>query len=184
MPESARAQTVPAAASSTSPRVVLAQRQPVPRRLLPRLTTSPTSTATSTFSGKGYLNAYYNGHKDGCLISAGTWYTTGSCATYTATASGRHSTPRFIQVLFGWLTRSPLGSGFTLSSSKGSCGIVSGAFTCGSGVSATVFNAVSGKLAYNGASTFYASAVPTGSAQATVYTSSKTYSVSFQWQAI
>ncbi|KAI0424550.1 ribonuclease T2-like protein [Xylaria sp. FL1042] len=124
---------------------------------------SPTSTPTGTFSGSGYLNAYYNGNEDGCLISAGTWYTTGTCATYTATASG---------------------SGFTLKSSKGNCGVVSAAFTCGSGVSATVFNAASGKLAYNGASTFYASVVPTGTTQATIYTSSKTYSVSFEWQAV
>ncbi|KAI0456512.1 ribonuclease T2-like protein [Xylaria acuta] len=128
-----------------------------------KTTTSPTSTATGAFSGKGYLNAYYNGNEDGCLITAGTWYTTGTCATFTATASG---------------------SGFTLTSSKGNCGVVSGAFTCGSGVSATMFNAVSGKLAYNGASTFYSSVVPTGSTQATVYTSSKSYSVTFQWQAV
>ncbi|KAI0555600.1 ribonuclease T2-like protein [Xylaria curta] len=124
--------------------------------------TSPTSTATGTFSGKGYLNAYYNGNQDGCLIAAGTWYTTGTCATYTAT---------------------PSGSGFTLTSSKGNCGVVSGTFTCASGVSATVFNAVSGKLAYNGASTFYTNVVPTGSTQATVSTSSNTYSVTFQWQS-
>ncbi|KAI0184539.1 ribonuclease T2-like protein [Xylaria flabelliformis] len=124
--------------------------------------TSPTSTATGTFSGKGYLNAYYNGNQDGCLIAAGTWYTTGTCATYTAT---------------------PSGSGFTLTSSKGNCGVVSGSFTCASGVSATVFNAVSGKLAYNGASTFYSNVVPTGSTQATVSTSSNTYSVTFQWQS-
>ncbi|KAI1145856.1 ribonuclease T2-like protein [Nemania diffusa] len=128
-----------------------------------KTTTSATSTATGSFSGSGYLNAYYNGAVDGCLISAGTWYTTGTCATYTASASG---------------------SGFTLSSSKGTCGVVSGALTCGSGVSATVFTAVSGKLAYNGASTFYASVVPTGSTQATVYTASKTYSVTFQWQSV
>ncbi|KAI0798902.1 ribonuclease-like protein T2 [Xylaria sp. FL0064] len=124
---------------------------------------SPTSTPTGSFSGSGYLNAYYNGNEDGCLISAGTWYTTGTCATYTATASG---------------------SGFTLKSSKGNCGVVSGAFTCGSGVSATVFSASSEKLAYNGAFTFYASVVPTGSTQATIYTSSKSYSVSFQWQSV
>ncbi|KAI1194695.1 ribonuclease T2-like protein [Nemania serpens] len=127
-----------------------------------KTTTSATSTATGTFSGQGYLNAYYSGSQDGCLISAGTWYTTGTCATYTA---------------------SPSGSGFTLSSSKGSCGVVSGAFSCGSGVSTTVFNAVGGKLAYNGASTFYSTVVPSGSTQATVYTASKTYAVTFQWQA-
>lgn len=32
-----------------------------------------------------------------------------------------------------------LGSGFTLKSSKGSCGISNSAFTCGSGVTGTVF---------------------------------------------
>ncbi|TGJ87193.1 hypothetical protein E0Z10_g1606 [Xylaria hypoxylon] len=126
-------------------------------------TSTSTKTATGSFSGTGYLNAYYSGSADGCLITAGTWYTTGTCATYTATASG---------------------SGFTLSSSKGSCGVVSGAFTCASGVSATVFTAVGGKLAYGGATTFYASVVPTGSTQATVYTASNTYSVTFQWQAV
>ncbi|TRX90107.1 hypothetical protein FHL15_009026 [Xylaria flabelliformis] len=127
-----------------------------------KTSTTTTKTATGTFSGKGYLNAYYNGNQDGCLIAAGTWYTTGTCATYTAT---------------------PSGSGFTLTSSKGNCGVVSGTFTCASGVSATVFNAVSGKLAYNGASTFYSNVVPTGSTQATVSTSSNTYSVTFQWQS-
>ncbi|KAH8898934.1 ribonuclease T2 [Thozetella sp. PMI_491] len=130
----------------------------------PTTTSSGSSpTGTGTFSGSGYLNAYYSGSQDGCLISAGTWYTTGTCATYTATASG---------------------SGFTLTSSKGNCGIVSGAFSCGSGVTATVFTASGGKLAYSGQTTFYATVVPTGSTQATVYTASKTYSVSFQWQAV
>jgi len=71
-------------------------------------TSSPTSTPTGgsgTFSGsgtldvqhtsnhlltlKGYLNAYTNGSQVGCLISSGTWYTSGTCATYTAKASGR-----------------------------------------------------------------------------------------------
>ncbi|KAF2972757.1 hypothetical protein GQX73_g782 [Xylaria multiplex] len=150
------------AASNTCQRAGARPRLALRLRAL-RLTTSPTSTATGTFSGKGYLNAYYNGNSDGCLITAGTWYTTGTCATYTATASG---------------------SGFTLASSKGNCGVVSGAFTCASGVSATVFTAVGGKLAYNGATTFYSTVVPTGSTQATVYTSSKTYSVTFQWQAV
>ncbi|CZR56972.1 related to ribonucleases [Phialocephala subalpina] len=128
-------------------------------------TTTATSTPTGTgsFSGSGYLNAYTGGSQDGCLISAGTWYTTGTCATYTATASG---------------------SGFTLKSSKGSCGISSDTFTCASGVTATVFTASNGLLAYNGATTFYATAVPSGSTQATVYTSSQSVSVEFQWQSV
>ncbi|TAQ89577.1 hypothetical protein B7494_g2080 [Chlorociboria aeruginascens] len=83
-----------------------------------RTTTSGTSSPTGTFSGSGYLNAITSGSQDGCLISAGTWYTTGTCATYTA---------------------SPSGSGFTLKSSKGSCGISNSEFTCASGVSATIF---------------------------------------------
>jgi len=88
------------------------------------------------------------------------WYASGTCATITATASG---------------------SGFTLKSSKGNCGIVSSSFTCASGVTATVFTASGGKLAYNGATTFYAAAVPAGSTQQAVYTNSKAVSVTFQW---
>ncbi|KAH8655903.1 ribonuclease T2 [Xylariales sp. PMI_506] len=126
-------------------------------------TSAPNPTGTGTFSGSGYINAYYGGQQDGCLISAGTWYTTGTCATYTATASG---------------------SGFTLKTSKGNCGVVSGVFSCASGVTATVFTASGGKLAYGGSTSFYSSVVPTGSTQATVYTTAKTYSVSFEWQAV
>ncbi|KAE8444070.1 hypothetical protein EG329_000938 [Mollisiaceae sp. DMI_Dod_QoI] len=129
--------------------------------------TGPTSTPTGgsgSFSGSGYLNAYTSGSQTGCLISAGTWYTSGTCATYTATASG---------------------SGFTLKSSKGNCGISSSnTFTCASGVTATVFTASGGMLAYNGATTFYATAVPSGSTQATVYTASKSVSVTFKWQSV
>lgn len=52
-------------------------------------TTSSASTATgSSVSGAGYWYAYYDGDEDGCLISAGTWYTSGTCATYHATSSG------------------------------------------------------------------------------------------------
>ncbi|KAF1988375.1 ribonuclease M [Aulographum hederae CBS 113979] len=133
-------------------------------------TTMTTSTKTTTsapggtgapFSGKGYLNAVSG---TGCLISAGTWYSSGTCATFTAASSG---------------------SGFTLSSSKGKCGIVSGAFTCASSVStATVFTSSGGNLASSGATTFYANAVPAGSTQQTVYTASHAQSVQFSWQSI
>lgn len=55
-------------------------------------TTSSAATATgSSVSGEGYWYAYYDGAEDGCLISGGTWYTTGTCATYHATASGMSS---------------------------------------------------------------------------------------------
>ncbi|KAH8599738.1 ribonuclease T2-like protein [Bisporella sp. PMI_857] len=128
-------------------------------------TTAPTSTPTSGtgFSGSGYLNGYVGTTQTGCLISAGTWYSTGTCATYTATASG---------------------SGFTLKSSKGNCAISSGTFSCASGLTATVFTASGGKLAYNGATTFYAAAIPSGTTQQTVYTTSNSVSVAFQWQSV
>jgi ribonuclease T2 len=65
---------------------------------------APTTTTTSSgssptggsgsFSGSGYLNAITSAGQNGCLISAGTWYTTGTCATYTATASGEEFIPK------------------------------------------------------------------------------------------
>lgn len=85
----------------------------------------------------GFLNAFTGGSQTGCLISAGKWYTTGTCATYTATPSGKFMVEEF--AAWGKLTPHFQGSGFTLKSSKGSCGISNSAFTCGSGVTATVF---------------------------------------------
>ncbi|KAG0648795.1 Ribonuclease T2 [Hyphodiscus hymeniophilus] len=112
---------------------------------------SPTPTTTTTgggssptgsggsFSGSGYLNAVTSGSQKGCLISAGTWYTSGTCATYTATVSG---------------------------------------------VTATVFTASNGFLSYGGKTTFYAAGVPSGSTQQAVSTTSKSVSVSFEWQSV
>src|SRR5690625_4117478 len=62
---------------------------------------SPTSTGgNGEFSGSGNLEVTADGSKNGCLISNGAWYSSGTCATYTA---------------------SPSGSGFTLTSSAGPC---------------------------------------------------------------
>ncbi|EHL02874.1 putative Ribonuclease T2-like protein [Glarea lozoyensis 74030] len=64
----------------------------LPKYLPPSTTTTsspPGPTATGApYAGKGFLQATTGGAQKGCLISAGTWYTTGTCATYTATASG------------------------------------------------------------------------------------------------
>lgn len=101
----------------------------------PTSSSSPGSTPTGgSFSGSGYLNGVSGGSQTGCLISAGTWYSSGTCATYTATPSGK----KYESFLGTWLMIFE-GSGFTLKSSKGSCGISSSKFTCGSGVTATVF---------------------------------------------
>ena len=54
-----------------------------------RTTSTSASTGTSiAFSGKGYLNVITSGSQKGCIIGAGTWYTSGTCATFTATPSG------------------------------------------------------------------------------------------------
>lgn len=126
--------------------------------------TSSAATATGTgVSGSGYWNAQYNGKADGCLISSGTWYVGGTCATYKTTATS---------------------NGFTMTSSKGNCGVVNGVISCGSGVALSTFTAAGGLLAYNGQTQFYASAVPSGSTQASVYVASQSYSVTFQWQSV
>lgn len=127
---------------------------------------APTSTSTGSFSGSGYLNVVSGGSQQGCIISKGTWYTTGTCATFKATSSGFE---------------------FTLSSSKGNCAIVSGALSCASTVSAgTAFSADGETLVYNGAETFYANGVPSGSTQNTVYTSSSGHAteLTLEWQSL
>lgn len=129
-------------------------------------TTSGGSAPTSsggTFSGKGFLNVVASGSQNGCIISAGTWYTSGTCATFTASRSE---------------------DGFTLSSSKGNCGVVNGAFTCGSSVgSATTFSADGNSLVHQGSSAWSADGVASGRKQVTVYAGNE-YStdIEIQWQ--
>ncbi len=91
----------------------------------PTMTTTTTTAPTGTtapgtpFSGKGYLQVTEGGANNGCIISGGTWYIGGTCATFTATASG---------------------TGFTLTSSKGNCAVQSTNLVCSSSVTtATVF---------------------------------------------
>ncbi|PMD61182.1 ribonuclease M, partial [Hyaloscypha bicolor E] len=125
----------------------------VPKYLPAPTSTSTSSGATSTstgtpYLGKGFLQAYTGGANKGCLISAGTWYTTGTCATYTAATSG---------------------SGFTLTSSKGPCDIIAGAFSCAAGNTAGIFSSIDGSLAYGASNTFYAAAIPAGSVQQKVF---------------
>ncbi|CAG8972130.1 hypothetical protein HYALB_00008135 [Hymenoscyphus albidus] len=127
----------------------------------------PTSTA-APYTGRGFLQAYTGGTNKGCLISAGTWYTTGTCAGYTAAASG---------------------DGFTLTSSKGPCAMIANSFSCAvTNTAGEVFTNLNGSLAYAASSTFYAAAIPTGSVQQKIYTQGNTTSnaveVSFVWQGI
>ncbi|KAF2025522.1 ribonuclease T2 [Setomelanomma holmii] len=127
-------------------------------------TPTATSSPGTPFDGKGNLNVIVNGSKNGCIIGAGTWYTTGTCATFTATSAG---------------------SGFTLTSSKGKCGIVGGALTCGSSVTtATSFTSASGNLAAGGNQNWSADTVASGSTQQTVYAGGDHKSTFvIQWQS-
>jgi ribonuclease T2 len=126
---------------------------------------SPTSAPGTPFSGKGNLNVVINGATKGCIISGGTWYTTGTCATFTATS---------------------VSGGFTLSSSKGKCAIVGGALSCASSVtSATGFTSISGNLAAGGNQMWSADAVASGSTQQTVYAGgdhANTFTI--KWQGV
>ncbi|KAF1946621.1 ribonuclease T2 [Clathrospora elynae] len=130
---------------------------------------SPAPTSTSApgtpFSGRGFLNVAVNGANKGCIIGKGAWYTTGTCATFTATSAS---------------------SGFTLSSSKGNCGIVAGALSCDASVtSGTGFTSVNGNLAAGGNANWSADKVASGSTQQTVYAGgdhSQTFTIS--WQSV
>ncbi|KAH8724625.1 ribonuclease T2-like protein [Phaeosphaeriaceae sp. PMI808] len=123
----------------------------------------PTAAPGTPFSGRGFLNVVVDGGKKGCIIGKGTWYSTGTCATFTATS---------------------LDDGFTLSSSKGKCGIVGGALTCDEGVTAaTGFSSVNGNLAAGGNQNWSADKVAAGSVQEVVYAGGdhkQTFSI--QWQ--
>ena len=126
---------------------------------------TPTTAPGTPFSGKGTLQVSTDGKATGCIISGGTWYTTGTCAGFTAAASG------------------PSG-GFTLTSSKGKCGIVNGDLSCGAGVTAGVFGSSGADvLSYGGSANFYAAAVPSGSAQETVTTAVGKTEISITWQS-
>ncbi|KAK4050834.1 Ribonuclease T2 precursor (RNase T2) [Microbotryomycetes sp. JL201] len=132
-------------------------------KYLPKGSASPTTTTSATGStGTSGSSSNVNvinssGTKQGCLISTGKWMVGATCAGYTSRASG---------------------SGFTLTTSKGPCAIVSGTFTCASGQTATVFTKdSSGNVLHSGGNTFYADSAPSGTTQNSVYTSSSNVSI-------
>ena len=139
-------------------------------KYLPKSGTSVGSTPTSS----GTISVLVSGTKTGGLLSYGTW-STQTPGTMNVTASG---------------------SGFTLTSRRGECGIISDKLTCGSGVTASVFTLVSRDcyhlfritqllilifqtisgsnrlLTYMGSTAFTADSTPRGSSQVALYTGS------------
>ncbi|OWP03586.1 ribonuclease T [Marssonina coronariae] len=140
----------------------------VPKNLPATSTPTPSGAAPAPtrtpYSGEGFLQAYTGGVNKGCLIAAGTWYTTGTCATYTA-------------------AKNDFGAGFTLKTNDGPCDVVDGIFSCSIGNPAGTFTSVDGSLAYEGSAVFYAAAVPTRTKQLDVSTSVDNVEVSFVWEA-
>ncbi|KAF5368614.1 hypothetical protein D9758_002208 [Tetrapyrgos nigripes] len=116
----------------------------------------PTNTGTpGSLPSKATIHAITStGSTTGGLLSLGTW-STQTLATYTL--SGTESS-------------------LTLTSSKGKCGVSSGKFACGSGVTSTTFEAVSsgGKLLLSsgGSTDFSSEGVPSGSTVFDVFTDS------------
>lgn len=107
-----------------------------------KTTTSPGSEPTEPsdpiepglpFKGRGSLMVSTLNQGRGCIISYGTWYTSGSCATFHAekksggylfiAAALAHSNRKLMRLFPEYE--------FTLKSSKGYCGFYKGALTCG-----------------------------------------------------
>ncbi|KAF8167381.1 ribonuclease T2 [Crassisporium funariophilum] len=109
---------------------------------------------TGGLPSKATIHAIQSGSTVGGLLSLGTW-STQTLATYTITGSA---------------------TSFTMTSSKGNCGVSGGTFACGSGVSLSTFSAVtSGSnllLASGGSTAFSSDGVPSGSTVFSVFTGS------------
>lgn len=152
----------------------------------PTTTTTATAAPTSTlppFTAKGFLDVIptnSNGRVNGCLISGGKWYTTGTCATYTAYNTSCPNDTDIIKT-----TRRTSQSDnedhdndenncFTFHTSRGFCAFSSsdttttsssGALTCTRTMSEPAIfaqEAGTGKLVYQGIGVFGADAVPEG----------------------
>ncbi|KAJ5561438.1 hypothetical protein N7535_004095 [Penicillium sp. DV-2018c] len=113
----------------------------------------PEPTAPGTpFAGRGNLIVSTLNRKYGCIISYGTWFTSGTCATFRAEKLSDDK--------------------FTLKSSKGPCAFQGDTLTCGHRISApSEFTAKGDKLTYSGRNTFFADHVPSKRTQSLVYAS-------------
>jgi ribonuclease T2 len=106
---------------------------------------SPTGTP---FEGKGILEVSCHGRSIGCLISGGAWYTSGTCAGFRAQTDT-------VEV-------EEEAHFFTLTSSKGPCGIIEGRFQCSKRlITQSIFSRTEdAKLSYQNKTAFYAAKVP------------------------
>ncbi|KAF7714924.1 Uncharacterized protein PECH_007832 [Penicillium ucsense] len=121
----------------------------------PTKTTSRGSEPTHTDHPKtqrGNLMVSTLGQRRGCIISYGTWFTSGTCATFR--------------------TQKLTDNTFTLKSSKGFCAFEDDALRCHSHVNKpSEFTITEGKVSYAGNTTFYADKAPKGHVQSIIYAS-------------
>lgn len=106
---------------------------------LPKGSSVPGSTNTTTTTS-GTTGTLTLSGQSGCIISDGTWFTSGTCATFTIG-----------EATFG---------GVTLTSSKGPCNVVNGALSCASGNTAAQFTQSGTSILYNGEAKWSGDHVP------------------------
>lgn len=132
-------------------------------------TGTPPSTPSGVLSGKGYLFVDTpSTTSGGFFISRGAWYRGGGTpATYTATPNADGTT-------------------FSLNSSKGKCAVLSdSSLSCDTSISTSSSFAYDGMhLTFGGSPTFFATEVPTGQAQGTVFTSPQAVSLQVTWNPL
>ncbi|GAA5960335.1 hypothetical protein JCM21900_006533 [Sporobolomyces salmonicolor] len=135
-------------------------------KYLPKNSTSgsPGGTSSSnstTDTDKVFLNVVANGAQNGCLISSGRWYTTGTCAGYRPSHTRANN------------------STFTLSTSKGPCAVTdAGELSCASGNEAATFGKDENNyLTYASSPDFYASEIAAGQTQVVVSTNEEAVSL-------
>lgn len=137
--------------------------------------TSTTLTPTMTqepFTDSGYLTVFVEGTRQGCLISFGEWYTSGTCATYYVQRDASEAVGMV--------------DSFTLTSSKGPCSFLNGIFRCG-GDNATqaIFSNNDNELSFKERSVFYGDGVPAKGVKGNIYVgeTASAMKLSIQWGA-
>ncbi|OJJ51599.1 hypothetical protein ASPZODRAFT_127698 [Penicilliopsis zonata CBS 506.65] len=110
---------------------------------------NPTGTEPPS-TNKGYLKVSTMGQARGCIISRGEWFVSGTCATFRSKKIDDDT--------------------FALSSSKGPCTFEQNIFECGPLVtSPSTFSIESGKLSYQGNTTFFADKAPKGATKSKIF---------------
>ncbi|KAH8692666.1 putative ribonuclease T2 family [Talaromyces proteolyticus] len=99
---------------------------------------------------KGNLRVYTLNQQRGCLISRGTWFTSGTCATFKA---------------------KDVTDGFHVESRRGPCGFVKDIFTCGHQIRNPALFTINDNniLVYSGNSTLFADKAPKGHVQSKIF---------------